>query len=145
MTGQPSPPAARSPIRTSSARETIGEAKPFTHRDHDIFLVSRLDAFTSEEAISLVVKGTAPSRDGRVVLDQRDALVNRTGEDWMGSAAQNLTKQGFGSRVTLETTPKPARGISPVIGYFSWGSTDPQNRVRIVKMDFSPGASRPPS
>jgi len=120
--------------------KSITEAKPFTHRDHDIYLVSRLDAFTAAEAISLVVKGAAPSRDGRVVLDQRDALVNRTGEDWMGLAAENLTKQGFGSRVTLEATPKPARGISPVIGYFSWGSTDPQNRERTVKMDFAPGA-----
>jgi uncharacterized protein (TIGR03790 family) len=116
------------------------EAKPFTHRDHDIFLVSRLDAFTAEEAISLVTKAQQPSRDGRVVLDQRDALVNRQGEDWLALAAQNLTKAGYGSRVTLETTPKPARGISPVIGYFSWGSTDPQNRVRVTQMDFSPGA-----
>jgi uncharacterized protein (TIGR03790 family) len=118
----------------------MAEAKAFTHRDHDIYLVSRLDAFTVEEAISLVVKAGQPSRDGRVVLDQRDALVNRTGEDWMALAAQNLAKDGFGGRVTLETTPKPARGISPVIGYFSWGSTDPQNRVRAMKMDFSPGA-----
>jgi uncharacterized protein (TIGR03790 family) len=118
----------------------IAEAKTFAHRDHDIYLVSRLDAFTVEEAISLVVKAESPSRDGRVVLDQRDALVNRTGEDWMALAAQNLTREGFGSRVTLETTPKPARGISPVIGYFSWGSTDPQNRVRTTQMDFSPGA-----
>jgi uncharacterized protein (TIGR03790 family) len=118
----------------------ISEAAAFTHRDHDIYLVSRLDAFTVDEAISLIVKGTKPSRDGRIVLDQRDALVNRTAEDWMALAAQNLTKAGFGSRVTLETTPKPARDVSPVIGYFSWGSTDPQNRTRVVKMDFSPGA-----
>jgi uncharacterized protein (TIGR03790 family) len=118
----------------------IAEAKPFTHREHDIYLVSRLDAFTVAEAISLIVRGGKPSRDGRVVLDQRDALVNRMGEDWMALAAQNLSKEGFASRVTLETTPKPARDISPVIGYFSWGSTDPQNRVRVTKMDFSPGA-----
>lgn len=118
----------------------IAEATAFTHRDHDIYLVSRLDAFTVDEAKSLVIKGMKPSRDGRVVLDQRDALVNRAGEDWLALAAQNLSKEGFGSRVTLETTPKPARDISPVIGYFSWGSTDPQNRVRVVKMDFSPGA-----
>ncbi len=120
--------------------KSVAEAKPFTHRDFDIYLVSRLDAFTVAEAISLVVKAAQPSRDGRVVLDQRDALVNRTGEDWMALAAQKLTKEGFGSRVTLDTTPKPVRGISPVIGYFSWGSTDPQNRVRAMKMDFSPGA-----
>lgn len=122
------------------AARPIGEAKAFNHRDYDIYLVSRLDAFTVEEAIGLITKATQPSRDGRVVLDQRDALVNRMGEDWMALASQNLGKEGFGSRVTLETTPKPARGISPVIGYFSWGSTDPQNRVRLMKMDFSPGA-----
>ena len=118
----------------------IAEAKSFSRREFDLYLVSRLDAFTVDEAIGLVTKAMQPSRDGRVVLDQRDALVNRAGEDWMARAAQNLSNAGFGSRVTLETTPKPARGISPVIGYFSWGSTDPQNRVRKVEMDFSPGA-----
>jgi uncharacterized protein (TIGR03790 family) len=38
----------------------IDEAKPFTHRDHDIYLVSRLDAFTVDEAISLILKGAQP-------------------------------------------------------------------------------------
>jgi hypothetical protein len=46
-----------------------------------------------------------------VVLDQRDAPRQSTGEDWMALAAQNLQPDGFGNRVTLETTPKPARGI----------------------------------
>ena len=118
----------------------VAEAKAFTHRDHDIYLVSRLDAFTVEEARGLIDRGERAGRDGRVVLDQRDALVNRLGEDWLGLAAQNLTKAGHGDRVVLETSPKPARDVSPVIGYFSWGSTDPQNRVRAVKMDFTPGA-----
>ena len=117
-----------------------GEAKVFTRRDHDIYLVSRLDAFTVDEAKGLIDRALRAGRDGRVVLDQRDALVNRLGEDWLGLAAQNLTKAGHADRVVLETTPKPARDVSPVIGYFSWGSTDPQNRVRVVKMDFTPGA-----
>jgi uncharacterized protein (TIGR03790 family) len=118
----------------------IAEAKAFTRRDYDIYLVSRLDAFTVDEARALIDRAGRAGRDGRVVLDQRDALVNRLGEDWLGLAAQNLTRAGQGDRVVLETTPQPARDISPVIGYFSWGSTDPQNRVRVVKMDFTPGA-----
>ncbi len=102
--------------------------------------MSRLDGFTVEEAKALVDRAGRTAREGRIVLDQRDALVNRLGEDWLGLAAERLTKDGQGERVVLETTPKPARDVSSVMGYFSWGSTDPQNRVRQVKMDFVPGA-----
>jgi Tfp pilus assembly protein PilF len=42
--------------------------------------------------------------------------------------------------VLLETTPKPARDVKDVLGYSSWGSTDPQNRVRSYGMSFVPGA-----
>jgi uncharacterized protein (TIGR03790 family) len=115
-------------------------AKPFSRRDQDIYLVSRLDAFTVAEAKALVDRAARTSREGRIVLDQRDTLVNRLGEDWLGLAAQALTRAGHGERVLLEATDKPARDVSPVLGYFSWGSTDPQNRVRTVKMDFAPGA-----
>ena len=120
--------------------QPISSAKPFSHREHDIYLVSRLDAVTVEEAKALVDRAGQTAREGRIVLDQRDALVNRLGEDWLGLAAQHLIKDGQGERVLLETTPKAARDVSPVMGYFSWGSTDPQNRVRTVKMDFVPGA-----
>jgi uncharacterized protein (TIGR03790 family) len=119
---------------------TVEDAKLFTHRDLDIFLVTRLDAFTVEEAKALIDRARHTTREGRIVLDQRDALVNRLGEDWLGRAAEHLNKAGHGERVVLETTPKPARDVSPVLGYFSWGSTDPQNRTRRVQMDFAPGA-----
>lgn len=118
----------------------VAEARAFTHREYDIYLVSRLDAFTVEEVRALIDRAGRAGREGRVVLDQRDALVNRKGEDWLGLAAQQLTKAGHGDRVVLEATPKPAREVTPVIGYYSWGSINPQNRVRVVKMDFTPGA-----
>lgn len=121
-------------------KKPLTEARLFTHRDHDIYLVSRLDAFTADEAKALVDRAARPAREGQVVLDQRDALVNRLGEDWLGLAAQHLTQTGHRERVALETTPKPARNVSPVMGYFSWGSTDPENRTRTFKMDFVPGA-----
>ena len=121
----------------------LREARPFTHRDHDIFLVSRLDAFTVGQALEVVNRGSAPVTDGRIVLDQldqQDRLVNQTGEQWLKNAADRLTAQGRGDRVLLETTVKGARGVRPVLGYYSWGSTDPQNRVRRVDMGFAPGA-----
>jgi uncharacterized protein (TIGR03790 family) len=140
MTGQNVPSRGRVDNPYFLGARSLADARPFTHRDHDIYLVSRLDAFTVEEAKALIDRAARAGRDGRVVLDQRDTMVNRTGEDWLALAAQQLTKAGHGERVVLEATAKPARDISPVIGYFSWGSTDPQNRVRTTGMDFTPGA-----
>jgi uncharacterized protein (TIGR03790 family) len=118
----------------------ISEAKPFTHRDNDVLLVTRLDAYTVDEAIGLIDKGLMPSRSGRIVLDQRAALTNRTGEDWLELASKRLSAEGHGESVLLEATPKPARDVKDVLGYSSWGSTDPQNRVRSYGMTFVPGA-----
>ena len=140
MTGRNVPTRGRVDNPYFLGSKPASEARPFSHREHDIYLVSRIDAFTVEEAKALVDRAGRTAREGQIVLDQRDALVNRLGEDWLGLAAQNLTKAGHSERVVLETTPKPARDVSPVMGYFSWGSTDPQNRVRTMKMDFVPGA-----
>jgi len=140
MTGQTASPGGRIDNPYYLGAKPLTEARLFTHRDMDIYLVSRLDAFTVEEAIALVDRAGQTAREGSIVLDQRDALVNRLGEDWLGLAAERLTKAGHGERVVFETTPKPARDVSSVMGYFSWGSADPQNRVRRVKMDFVPGA-----
>jgi len=122
------------------ADRDITDARPFTHHSFDIFLVSRLDAFTVDEALSLIDKAASAKSDGRIVLDQRAALVNSTGDTWLELASTRLAGQGFGEQVVLETTPKPARGVTQVLGYSSWGSTDPQNRVRTVGLTFAPGA-----
>jgi Tfp pilus assembly protein PilF len=42
--------------------------------------------------------------------------------------------------VVLETTAKPARDEKAVLGYYSWGASDPENRVRSVGMGFAPGS-----
>ena len=118
----------------------IAEAKRFTHRDFDIYLVSRLDAFTVPEVFALIDKGFAPTTTGKVVLDQQDKLVDRAGEDWLDQAAVRLTAAGQGERVVIEKSVQGARDISPVLGYYSWGSNDPRNRVRKFGMGFVPGA-----
>ena len=118
----------------------ISAARPFTHREHDIYLVSRLDAFTVEEAFALIDRARNPTTDGRIVLDQRGTPANRAGEEWLAAAAERLTKAGEGGRVLLESTPAAAVTTEPVLGYFSWGSADPQNRVRDYGMRFVPGA-----
>ena len=68
------------------ARE-IDAVRPFSHRDHDIYLVTRIDAFTVDEALALVERAQAPTADGRVVLDQRAGAASQQGDEWMARAA----------------------------------------------------------
>jgi uncharacterized protein (TIGR03790 family) len=140
MTGQAVPVAGRveNPYYLGSREPSA--LVPFTHRDHDIYLVTRLDAFTVAEALSLVDRGVAPVTEGRIVLDQQDRLVNRTGEDWLAAAAERVSAGGHGERVVLETTVKGIRNVSPVLGYYSWGSNDPRNRERSFNLGFVRGS-----
>lgn len=116
----------------------IQEAKSFTHRTQDIFLVTRLDGFTVEDVIALIDRGLAAAASGRVVLDGRGGKT--AGDAWIGEAAARLKALGAGERVVVEDTPRAARGLNEVIGYFSWGANDPENRVRRVGLGFLPGA-----
>ena len=62
------------------------------------------------------------------------------GDRWLEQAAVRLREAGFGDRVVFEATKSAARGVASVLGYYSWGSNDPANRVRRVEMSFVPGA-----
>jgi uncharacterized protein (TIGR03790 family) len=120
------------------ARE-IGEARPFSHREHDIYLVTRIDAFTVDQALALIDRAQVPAKDGRIVLDQRGAAGS--GGQWLEQAARRLADQGQGSRVVLETTANAAPGEKAVLGYYSPAASDlAPNRVRSVGMGFAPGS-----
>jgi uncharacterized protein (TIGR03790 family) len=136
--------AATTPGRVSNPyfldAAPIESAKRFTHRDYDIYLVTRLDGFTVDDVVGLIDRSMSPSKDGRIVLDQQDKLLNRTGEDWLEDAAKRVEAQGHGDRVLLERTVKGVRDVDSVLGYYSWGSNDPRNRERNFNLKFVPGA-----
>lgn len=140
MTGNPSPTRGKVNNPYFLGQRPLAEARPFTHRDFDIYLVTRLDAFTVDEAIALIDRAQSPQKDGRFVLDQKNALLSRTGEDWLEEAAKRLRDRVASENVVLETSSQGARGISPALGYYSWGSNDPFNRVRKTEMGFVPGS-----
>lgn len=122
------------------ASRQVRDAKPFTHRDFDIYLVTRLDGFTIEDVIGLIDRGSAPVKAGEIVLDRRDAAVNRLGEDWLDEAARRLNASGQRDRVLIDRTPKGVRDVKTVLGYYSWGSNDPSNRARSFNLGFVPGS-----
>jgi uncharacterized protein (TIGR03790 family) len=141
MTGRTVPSSGRVPNPYYLGTTPIREARPFTHREHDIFLVSRLDAFTVDEAIALIDRAQSPSLEGRIVLDERAALRgDGTGDKWLREAATRLREANLGDRVVLEQTMRPARDLEGVLGYYSWGSNDPALGVRRYNLRFVPGA-----
>lgn len=125
-------------------RRPLEAAQPFTHRQHDIFLVARLDGFNVEDAIALIDRAQAGAQPalkqrGRIVLDQRSG-ADAVGDSWLAEAATRLRALGQGDRVMLEDSGRPVRDVDDVLGYYAWGSNDPQNRVRRLGMRFVPGA-----
>ncbi len=123
----------------------LGEAPPakaqrFTHEAADVFLVTRLDGFTVEDALKLVDRGAAPVREGKVLLDQKAALSEAGGNAWLRAAAEWMQANGFGDRVVLETTSRVLTGEKGVLGYYSWGSNDPAVSTRTFDLQFVPGA-----
>lgn len=119
----------------------LSEAASFTHRLHDIYLVTRLTAYTADEAVALIDRAQAPSRDGRFVLDQRAGVfTNPAGDRQLSDAHQRLRDLGIGERAILESTTNAAPKVDNVLGYYSWGSNDPELRGRATTMTFAPGA-----
>ena len=116
------------------------QAKPFTRAAHDIYLVTRLDGFTVKDATALVDRALKPSRDGRILLDQRTGAGAAAGNAWLEQAAARLRATGSAERVALDTTDRVLRDEPQVLGYYSWGSNDAAITTRRLGLSFVPGA-----
>ena len=140
MTGKPVPVPGPVDNPYYLGSRLVRDAQRFTHRAHDIFLVSRLDAFTVDEALAVIDRAQNPVTEGQFVLDQRAGFGSSTGDGWLEEAARRLDVVGVGARVILDQSSQPVRDIKPVLGYYSWGSNDPANRVRRFGMGFVAGS-----
>lgn len=117
----------------------ISEAARFSHKDQDIYLVTRLDGYTTEDVMGVIERGRAPATDGRFVLDMR-ASLDPTGNSWLKTASDRLEAAGWTGKVVLDQTSKVLTGEPDVLGYYSWGSNDPAIHVRHFEHKFVPGA-----
>lgn len=118
----------------------IASLKPFNREAQDIYLVTRLDGYTLQDALALIDRGTAPAAGGRFVLDQRSSPADTVPNRWLSAAAERLKSQGLGDRVVLDETATVVTRESQVIGYYSAGSNDDAIRTRTFDLGFLPGA-----
>lgn len=139
-TGQTAPIAGFVPNPYFAGTSPIASIKPFTHESQDIYLVTRLDGYTVQDALGLIDRAATPVKDGRFVLDERASLIDSGGDRWLRAAAERLREQGLGDRVTLDESTNVLTKESLVLGYYSWGSNDSAIQLRHFDMEFVPGA-----
>ncbi len=138
LTGRPVLAPGRTENPYYLGEKPLSVARRFSRIDSDVYLVTRLDGYTADDAIRLIDRGLRPSRDGTIVLDQKATLVDPGGDAWLAEAAKRLGDAG--ARVVIETTKALAAASGSVLGYFSWGSNDPSNQLRALGFAFAPGA-----
>jgi uncharacterized protein (TIGR03790 family) len=117
----------------------VARAKQFSHLDQDIYLVCRLDGYNEKDARALIDRGSAPSGDGKILLDAKESLSDK-GNIRLKQASELLGQMGFQDRVIFENSGKVLAQEKNVLGYYSWGSNDPEIHVRHFGFEFVPGA-----
>jgi len=112
---------------------------PFSHRAHDIYLVTRLDGYTVDDALALIERAATAATSGVFVLEPRAAAGDLIPNRWLATAAEQLSARGFAGRI-LDGAAKLPADASPVLGYYSWSSIDAEHRGDHAGIAFQPGA-----
>jgi hypothetical protein len=94
-TGEAVPVVGFVPNPSFAGATASATVEPFTHRAHDIYLVTRLDGYTLQDALALIDRAAAPTADGVFVLDKQGAKADLIPNRWLGAAAERLAAQGF--------------------------------------------------
>ena len=138
MTGSTVPSGGRLANPYFVADGDISNAPLFSHETHDIYLVTRLDGFTVEDVLGMIDRGLEPASHGRILLDQK-ADPRSPADRWLGDAAAAVAAADP-DRVLLDATTRGVTGEQELLGYYSWGSSDPALRKRDLALEFAPGA-----
>jgi len=133
--------SVRNPYYQDDRATTTATAPRFTHRTHDIYLVGRLDGYTTADVKAMIDRGLAPSSNGTVILDGKFEMSQSVGNAWLAAAATSLRAvPGWTDRVLLDLGQPTLTGKTNVIGFYSWGSNAVAATLRHYNMAFLPGA-----
>lgn len=109
--------------------------EPFQHPRFPIYLVTRLAAYDVAEVKGMIDRSLAAKNRGKFVLDLKSA-DDVDGNSWLRTAGILLPN----GRFFMEETTKVVSLQTDVIGYASWGSNDPQRKIRDIGFRWLPGA-----
>jgi uncharacterized protein (TIGR03790 family) len=138
MTGQELSPLGAIDNPYFLSAKDISEARRFTHREQDIFLVTRLDGYTVEDALALIDRATGPPVEGEIVFATEKPPRTPAVSDWLSTAASRLARQKSPQRALIETSSAPPDD-RPVFGYFA-SSSDTKSGRPPRTLRFVPGS-----
>ncbi len=131
------------PVKNPYFLPDLPQATPvrFTHRLFDIFLVARLDGYSVEDVTAMIDRGSAPVREGTIVLDGKLELGVAVGNRWLLNASQAIRRlPGWSDRVEIDTGQTTLRERANVLGFYTWGSNAVMAQDRRFGHTFAPGA-----
>jgi len=105
--------------------------EPFDHKSYGMYLVTRLDGRTLDDAKALVDRAlTAKPETGLFLFDLNTGLDGKPGykyvNDYMRNAARVLRERGM----NVELYEAPGLAVrTGLMGYFGWGSNDWKYRL----------------
>jgi uncharacterized protein (TIGR03790 family) len=109
----------------------------FNRKDFDIYLVTRLTAYTTKEAKALIRKSLKARPVGQFLIDDKPS--NRSpAKGWMVEANDRMRHLGID--VIYDTTSNYITGAKNVMGYCSWGSNDGNCNGRFLEFKWRAGA-----
>jgi tetratricopeptide (TPR) repeat protein len=113
-TGQPIPPAGPIDNPYFLGEKPITEAKQFSHADHDIYLVSRLEGNSITDIKGLIDRGFASSKEGFVLFDGKESIEKK--DDLRMQQAGDLVHAGVtGAAIYVANPYSEATVIRPSI------------------------------
>jgi uncharacterized protein (TIGR03790 family) len=121
----------------------FGKNEPFSHKKFGIYLVTRLDGYSFEDARKLVDNSLkAKPHKGPFFFDTLGESFNggwKLQNDELFQAGNLLKRKGFNT--VIESTSKMVTPSEPVAGYAGWGSNDADfTREKYRAIRFLPGA-----
>ena len=110
----------------------------FGHPRFPIYLVTRLAAWDVADVKAMIDRSLAARNRGRFVIDAGESNPKNPspGNEWLKTAAVLLPAD----RTVFDETKKVLYLQPDVIGYASWGSNDPNRKLRILGFRWLPGA-----
>lgn len=109
----------------------------FNRRDFDIYLVTRLTAYTVDETKSIIRKSLKTRPGGAFVVDDKPS--NRTlARKWMQETMERMGQ--LGTDVIFDATSNYITGVKDIMGYCSWGSNDGNCKGRFLEFKWREGA-----
>lgn len=116
----------------------LAEPRPFDRRRYDIYLVTRLDGRTEQEALALLDRADRRPAGFVAVVDGRPTQASGPEARWLAEVGPRLQAALPAARVVSDASAEIVAEVPGVTVYVSWGSNDHSGRVPPVA--FGAGA-----